>query len=196
MLLIFKTPTELVKDAQGNPIPRPGPRGSVVYKIKAKRDAGEAQSLIEAVCPCEHGPTFSHTREGAKRGTLQAQAVLKWRESRSPVRVEDLPKARATANPVFDALYVEETETRVVNELPEPASDEVWVSPTLVKKDGSPVTIADFPDGWSFGNGVSCGVTVRLKDGTEVIVNWCVIPQTQRATALANLTQIREAMEV
>ena len=168
----------------------------MVPKVKAKRDAGECQRAIEAtLAPCEHGPTVRHTQQGARVGTLQQKMVLRRRADRSPVAAADEIGARGLGRPTFDALYIEETETQVVNELPDPTYDEVLVSPSLVKKDGTQATLADFPDGFSFGNGVTTGSTVRLKDGTEYILSWVVIPPAQGPAVRARFADLRAMME-
>lgn len=68
----------------------------------------------------------------------------------------------------------------------------VWISPNLKKADGSPVTLQDFPDGFSFGNGVTCNATVALKDGSILILSWLLTPADLIPGKLTAVQQIME----
>ena len=49
---------------------------------------------------------------------------------------------------------------------------DIWFSPLL---DG--LSLTDFPDGFSFGNGNSGPVFIRRRDGENVCITWCVLPE-------------------
>lgn len=197
MLCIFKTPLEPAKDIAGNVIMRPGPGGIPMPKVKAKLAAGDVQSGIQAaIGQCVHGPDIQFRKEGCKRLQLQSRQVLKRRADHSPVTGPDEVSARASAQSVYDALYVEETEVSVVGEAPEPTLNRIFVSPSLTKPDGSPVSLADFPDNWSFGNGVTVGVAVPLKGFPEpVILSWCLLEATAADQVIADTIR-RENLRV
>lgn len=59
-------------------------------------------------------------------------------------------------------------------------SQKVVISEFLKKKDGSPLTIEDFPDGFQFGNGVTAGARVVIQ-GETLHLTWCVFPDTSES---------------
>lgn len=56
------------------------------------------------------------------------------------------------------------------------------------------VTLADFPPGWAFGNGVTLGVIVPLSSGPR-LMSWCVFPDSLVATVNANFAALQALME-
>ena len=185
MLCVFKGPTiETIPASEG--------------KNAVHLNAGEVQKGINSAFGAiiEHDHTVRHCQKGRLRGTAQQKIVLKWRQNRTPVLPEDEPKVRAIASPIFEALYVEEAETTVVNEQPDIANDGIWVSPNLRKQDGSPITLADFPEEFSFGNGVTCNSWVTLKDGGRVLCSWMILNLTGKASMnAARLETLRQLFE-
>lgn len=74
-------------------------------------------------------------------------------------------------------------------------ASEVMFSPRARKVDGSPLTIDDFPEDFQFGNGVTCGRTLKLKDGSMVTISWVVFPTLSRPGVMARFTTLRQLME-
>ena len=78
----------------------------------------------------------------------------------------------------FDPTTVtaQDLQETVDSERIDPAPMDVFISPNLKKADGSPVTLADFPDGFRFGNGTTANVLVPFKDLSAMYLTWCVFP--------------------
>jgi hypothetical protein len=71
----------------------------------------------------------------------------------------------------------------------------VYISPSALKQDGSAITLADFPDNWSFGNGVSCNTQVTLQDGTIKILSWVVFPDAQEDVVRSREAALKDLFE-
>lgn len=190
MLCIFKTPLE----------PTGTIGGDGLAKVRAKRPAGDVQLGVEAaIGKCHHGPDIQFRKEGAKRLTLATAIVVKRRADGSKVNDTEAASAKAQPKPFFDALYTEEAVTTVTGEIADAALNRVKVSPSLVKPNGSPVTLADFPENFAFGNGTTVGVKVRLKDSAEpVALSWCLLEGPVADAVLADAGRyeaLRQLME-
>jgi len=143
-------------------------------KIIAKgRYAGEIRDDIIAHAQLpnpQYGSEIQHKKEGLNRLTLKKETLAEAKK-----RIGD---EHATQHLPFDPTTVtaQDLQETIVSESIEQSPREVYISPSLKKKDGSPVTIGDFPDNFSFGNGTTANVKVPLKDGTELFLSWCVLP--------------------
>lgn len=146
--------------------------------ISQGRDAGKIQTDIHAqIGQCEHDPTIQHKKEGCNVLTLKKETLVD--------ATKRIKKEHTDKHLPFDPTTVVETDcqTSTVREKLSTNSREVFISPLLKKKDGSPVVIDDFPDNHAFGNGVTANSRVKLKDGTELYFTWCVLPE---GTVLSN----------
>ncbi len=181
MLYIFAGPTTVTQPAEnGN---------------KAKYlDAGEAQSLI-GFGNCEHDKDCQHRKEGRFQKTFRPETVEE-RKVRVGSNIGRVRKAISRlASIVGRDVYADypllNIETGEVVE-----AQDVWISSNLKKDDGSPVTIDDFPENHSFGNGVSCNIQVRLRDGSIKLMSWCILtPLAHGNMNAAKRENIRAAME-
>ena len=69
---------------------------------------------------------------------------------------------------------------------------QVWIHPSL------PFTVADIVDGWSFGNGVTCGgISIKsgLLAGQVAPCGWIVVDDIDLATVKGKATQIQKLFE-
>ena len=69
------------------------------------------------------------------------------------------------------------------------------ISPSCTKSDRTPITIDDFPDNWSFGNGVSVAVLVPGVTIGEERLSWAIFPDANAAAVRANYDTLRLIME-
>ena len=176
MLCIFLGPTKTIKQIKGQkPI---------------RLIAGDCQKNIHVkVGDCEHDPAIQERKKGCFKLKLVKETLEQARKRISEVhRKNHLPFDPAS---VTDADF----ETKTVGETKLPTRT-VFISPALRKDDGSKVTIDDFPDTWSFGNGVTCNSTVTLKDGSKRIMSWCVFPENMRWTVRTKYNTLRKIFEV
>lgn len=149
---------EKIKDASG-------------LVVSCGRDATCIQADIHSqIGSCEHGQEIQHRKEGRcvlgiKKETIQ-EATLR------------IKKDHADKHLPFDASTVVDSdlEVSVISEAISPLKRDVFIDPALRKADGSPVLLDDFPDGHSFGNGVTANSLVKLKDGTKLFLTWCIFP--------------------
>lgn len=72
---------------------------------------------------------------------------------------------------------------------------EVMISPACVKSDGASITIDDFPDNWSFGNGVTVGATVSIAGSEPCVLSWAIFPDANAAAVRAKYATLRQLME-
>jgi len=56
------------------------------------------------------------------------------------------------------------------------------------------VTLANFPAGWSFGNGITIGVMVPLDTGPRLL-SWAVFPDASEAAVNTNFAALQALME-
>ena len=71
-----------------------------------------------------------------------------------------------------------------------PIDQDAVFSPSL---DG--LTLDNFPDGFSFGNGVGCNALVPMKDGTLHVLSWVVFPPSQAVAVRARYASLLSLME-
>lgn len=161
MLLIFKG-TERIKDING-------------FILKQGKNSSEIQNEIQKKNKdCEHLKTIKHTKEGRELLTLKKETILEAQiRLKNKHNKEHLP---------FDPLTVTENDLQeeVISSTLSQNPREIYISPSLIKKDGTKITIDDFKDGFSFGNGVTANSSVQLKDENNYFLTWCVFPENTK----------------
>ena len=155
-----------------------------------QKDAGRVQAEIEAVLPrLEHDPTVRHTIEGANKITKQS---IMFNNQGSEMSADDKAYAEKQ-DPEFRSIMGVTTgdkDLEDVLDLSHAGSNrKVHISPTI---DG--ITVESFKAGASFGNGVTCNVPQRLRDGTEEKFSWCIFPKGTTLT-VEQLEQLRVIFE-
>ena len=165
MLCIFKGPTlQLGTQPNGKPI---------------RLDAGEVQSGIRQAFgqdACEHDETIQHRKEG------KAKLVLKEERYRLDTKGKK-QKNLILTDPAIDKLFPEQVDVEVESE--KITNDDTFVSPNCIHvscdKIGLAISRDDFPEGWAFGNGVTCNVELTLTCGCRSIFSWCVLSTGETA---------------
>jgi len=176
MLYIYKG-TKRIKDQLGN-------------IISQGRDAGTIQNDVHTqIGECEHNASVQHKKEGKNILILKKETIA---EARTRIQNEHKEKHLP-----FDPVSVVEEDLKISleSESISPILREVYVSPNCKKEDGSDITIDDFPDGWSFGNGVTANASVRLKNGELVYLTWCSFPEGTVLTSNQK-AQLRSICEI
>lgn len=156
--------------------------------------AGDVQTAVQAqVVACEHSPAVQERQDGCydlqtRPETLDELHARLARENNVGVLVIQDMLARSVG--------LDPTLQQVVNgETRRPGTRKVLISPNLVKDDGSPVQLADFPDNFSFGNGVTTNSWVTLRDGSMRVLSWVVFPDASEASVRANEAALRQLVE-
>ena len=176
MLCLFKTPLD--------------PHPEIPNKLVARSDAGECQGVCHSqVAICEHDPTVQHRKEGSYILAMQQQRFLDGK----PLTTDQ--EAALIRNPDLSEFYTIETLDVVVGSALDLNRREVMISPSCVKSDGTPITMADFPDNWTFGNGVSVAVTVPIQGSDPCILSWCSFPVAAERAVRANYAVLQAIME-
>lgn len=157
--------------------------------------ASDVQTAIqEQVVACEHSPDVQERQDGCydfqtRPETLDELHARLARENNVGVPVIQDMIARNVGG-------LDPTPQQVVTgETLRPGTREVLLSPNLVKDDGSPVQLADFPDNFSFGNGVTTNSWVTLRDGSVRVLSWVVFPDASEASVRANEAALRQLVE-
>lgn len=139
-------------------------------------DAGMVQRALAATVglACEHSNTIQHRWNGRAVLTIQERRI---RKGASGLVLSEAAALRAAGDPLLAEMLPEQVERTVVSETVGP--QESWTSPSVVhlctERAGQPVALADFPDGFAFGNGVTCNSWVRLSCGESKLLSWCVL---------------------
>ena len=157
--------------------------------------AGDIQAAVEAqIAPCEHGPTVQERQDGCYDFQTRPETLAEINARLAaengvgaPVIADMLARNVAGLNSTPQPVKIGETRRA--------GPRRVRVSPDIVKADGSPVTLADFPDNFSFGNGVTCNSQVTLKDGSLHVLSWVVFPDAQEAAVEGNYETLRQLVE-
>ena len=159
-------------------------------------DVGVIQAAVEAqVASCEHDPEVQERQDGYFNLQRRAETIDEVNSrlaSENRVGVAAIEDMRARGVGGLDTTprqVLTGVETRRA------AAQQLMVSSNLVKDDSTSVTLADFPDGWSFGNGVTCNSDVTFKDGTRRIVSWVVFPDAAELTVRSAEALLRQLME-
>ena len=157
--------------------------------------AGDIQTAIHAqVAPCEHAPSVQHRQDGCydlqfREETLTEIHNRLSKENGISVAVVQDMLTRDVAG--FDAT----PKQVVTGETRRSGTHSVFISPNLVKDDGTQVTLADFPDGFGFGNGVTCNTPITFRDGSVRIVSWASFPASSEAAAAARRATLQQLVE-
>ena len=157
---------------------------------KTRHIAGEVQAILHnAVGPCEHRPTVGYFPDGLhhrdivaletpperyrRRLTEMGQAhfvkMMPYRESTDPFAEE--PLAVKTLGPLTITTYVVEP---------------VWISPKINDFLGRKLDFDDLPEGFNWGNGVTCNSWVPLKTGEAILLSWCCLSEDTSAAVKAS----------
>lgn len=180
MLYVFKCPMTPVLDDAGLPLVKDGE-----IKVRAVHHAGECQLAIDAVIgACEHSPEVTYRKDGVYALT-RAKVLAPGLDPRMVKLHEAMPNLQLITEADYTARVVGEQRL---------AGLEVKFSPSL---DGL-FTLEDFPSGFAFGNGVSCGVKLPNRDGVLVNLAWCVLAAATAVAVrndLARYETLRQLME-
>lgn len=139
--------------------------------------AGDVQKAVEAqVSLCEHDPTLQERKKGLYR--------LEMRTERPPGKKLRLPDG-GIAETIEDEVTAVVGRTRVTQ-----SPRKVRFSPMVTN-----ISLTDFPENWSFGNGVTCNVMVPMRDGTVRCLSWAVFPDASESTVNGKFDTLRQLME-
>jgi len=175
MLCVFLGPTKTVKQIPG--------------QKPVRLSAGECQKNVHTrVGECEHDPRIQERKEGCFKLNLVKETLAQARKRIS----EDHRRKHLLCD--LESVTDVDCKTTKVGETKLPVRN-VFISPALRKDDGSRVTIGDFRDNWSFGNGVTCNSTVTLKDKSKRIVSWCVFPENMGWQVRIKYNTLRKIFE-
>jgi len=176
MLCIFKTPLDPHPDVPG--------------KLIARRSAGDCQAACHTeIAICEHDPTVQHRKEGRYLLNLDRHLVFLG-QPLTPVQAAALQR-----NPDLTLFDEVSEQVEVVSSDLDIIQREVIISPSCVKSDGTPITIDDFPDNWSFGNGVTVAGAVAIRGSRPCILSWVVFPDLSAPAVRASYNRLLEIME-
>ena len=179
MLYLFAGPTPLLDPAAPIAV-----GGKPVF-----RDAGSLQQAIAVIGTCEQRPTVQYRKEGvhtlARRTELPAERYYR-RLAQSGVQ-EKTARALFPFNPAADPYGDEPLASSVVGEAPAVGPPmAVRASEKLADLAGGFVDHTWFPDGWSFGNGVTTNVWAPQPGGVPRLVSWCVLGPAAAALVAAD----------
>ncbi|MCH8989852.1 MAG: hypothetical protein IIA92_13735 [Chloroflexi bacterium] len=157
--------------------------GDAQEKMGAVHDAFECQPLVEqAIGLAQHDRTIQYRKEGVYELTLERRLLPHIDE-----RIIKLDQANSELGLIADDAYF----NCVVGERLLP-SGSVRFSPAL---DG--LSLADFPEGATFGNGVTCGTAFRW--GNDLVYLSIVVLSDAAALAVeatpATYEVLRQIME-
>jgi len=124
------------------------------------------------------------TRDGKSLDALEVQAAITKEICAS--EHSDICWTKAGCFEVTPAIAEAEAQ------LLKPITDEVIISPSLRE---AGLTMLDFPDGFSFGNGVSCNARVPMKNGAFFDLSWVAFPQSAGDQVHLRYAALLELME-
>jgi len=176
MLCIFKTICD--------------PHPSITGKLVARKNAGACQALCQAlVAVCEHDHTVRHQKEG--RYVLAFERKRRFRG----VVITPEQESALRRTPDLELFGLEERDELVGEALDLASPVGVMISSSCVKSDGTPITLADFPTGWSFGNGVSVGVTVPIAGSDPCVLSYAIFPAGSESVVRAEADVLKNIFE-
>lgn len=153
------------------------------------RGRDEVRALItQQIAPTEADPTVNHGVDGCYKEFFRTSRIREGGayQGKHYITPELAALALRDSN-LADLLFGKEREMRHFDRdelLPE--ARKVMISPSLT------ITLAAFPHGWRFGNGVTFN---RRIGGLPEIVSWCVFPASADAVVAAKFEQLRQLME-
>jgi hypothetical protein len=162
----------------------------------ANLEAGDVQTAIHSqVAPCEHSPEIQERQDGCFRLERRPETLDEIHQrigqeiKTAPQVVADLLARNVGGLDATPQMVTTGRETKVAG------TRKVVVSPDLLKDNGKPVRLADFPEGFSFGNGVTTNSMVRLRDGSVRVISWAAFPDASEATVTAKADTLRQLVE-
>ena len=176
MICIFKTPLE--------------PHPAITGKLKPRNDAIACQEACHSqIAMCEHDPTVEHRKDGRYLLAIETKQYHRG----SPLSPEQV--AAITADPGLLLFNDIEERIEVVGQALDVTPREVMISPACVKSNGRKITINDFPSGWTFGNGVTVGVSVPIRNSEPCVLSWAVFPDDSLPAVQATYEALKAIME-
>lgn len=172
LVYMFKPSLIPMLDEQGQEVLSGG-----VPKLRVPNIAGELQTLIEGIAPCEHGGLEQLRAEGHFRHQTRPETEdeMYARYAGGQGVGEDIVRALVSGGfltaPQPQQVYT--SEIRVTD----PAQIEIITTSAL-----GGLSLSDFPESFSFGNGVTTGNTIKLRDGGLQTIGWIVFPDSVAAT--------------
>lgn len=155
-----------------------------------QKQAHQVQAEIEAALPTlEHDPKIRHTIEGVNRIT---QESAYYNSSGALLSADDKAYVDKQDAEFKSIMGITDGTLDTADTLDLSASGsnrKTYISTSI-----EGITIESFITGSSFGNGVTCNVAQKLKDGTKERFSWCVFPQGTTLTD-AQLEQLRVIFE-
>ena len=170
-------------------------RDPETHDKKTRHIAGEVQAVLEsAVGPAEHDPLVGHFPDGLHRRSVLAwetpkaryvrrlhelgqdhlAVMIPYSESADPFALE--PLAVKTFGPLTITPY---------------AVEPAYISPRIDDALGRKLDFDDLPEGWTWGNGVTCNSWLHLKTGEAILLSWCVLSPATATAVKASPTRWR-----
>ncbi len=178
MIYIFKTKLEKHPEIKG--------------KLRAVKDANECKELVETdISPIEHSNKVRNTKSGRRVMTFKKVKYIDG-ELASNQQLEALER-----NPdlqFFDKTKVEEREELELDTL-DTSQMEVTFSDSCIKPDGTTITLDDFPDDFSFGNGITVASSVPIKGAGMMVLSWVCFNDTEKTIVKEKKIQLQNIME-
>ena len=157
--------------------------------------AGEVQVVtVNAVGPCEHRPTVGYFPDGLHHRDIVAVENPRERYQR---RLKELGQEHFAKMLPFKAdtdPFAEEplaVKTLGPLTITSYAEDQVWISPKIDDALGRKLDFNDLPEGFTWGNGVTCNSWVKLKTGEAILLSWCVLADDTAAAVKADKSRWR-----
>ena len=156
------------------------------FDKKTRQIAGEVQAaIVSGVGPCEDNPLIGHFPDGLHRRTVLEYENPRERYAR---RLNELGQAhlakmipfKADTDPFADEPAAIKTFGPLT--VTPYAVEPCYISPRIDDALGRKLDFDDLPEGWTWGNGVTCNSWLHLKTGEAILLSWCVLSP---ATALA-----------
>lgn len=186
MICIFSGPTKLLDPTRKIVLPPTGPDspGRTDAGVKPVwEEAGMVEARVRAVLgpdACEHNPGVCYRKDGIRRTPMRSETPKERHERRIPAATNMEPKVAHrlySFNPAMD-LFVDEPLQAVPTGGTTVAPADCFVSERL-----GGIDLSWFPEGFSFGNGVTTNSWVPLTnpatgERTDVLLSWCVLSPT------------------
>jgi len=148
-----------------------------------EKDAGEIQKLIEEqITDCEHNEEIAHEKEGLARLNLNTKKI--WQGKELSIEKENILSRNEDLKNLFGEPKEEKT---VINRVIE--DRETIISSSLN------IAISDFPDGFSFGNGVTCNAQVVLNNGNVKRLSWVVFNKDKKSIVDSKYEKLKDIFE-
>ena len=172
LVYLFKPPLAPMLDEGGQEVLSGG-----APKLRCLNIAGDIQSQVEGIASCEHGALEQLRAEGHFRHQtrLETEDEMYARYAGKQGVGEDIVRALVSGS-FLAAPQIEQVVTGEI-QVADQSQVEIITTPAL---DG--IALSDFPENFSFGNGVTTGNAVKLRDGSSQVIGWMVFPDSAAAT--------------